>query len=279
MLSVSNISVTLPNGKRLVDHVNFRVGRGEFVAILGSSGAGKSLTLRCIVGLTKPNEGEISITGESGKIYHSTNVRAKELRRARRHIGLIFQGSNLVKRLTVLENVMLGRLGHISPWRSCLLGFKDSDARDAMVALDRVMMTSFAARLAGSLSGGEMQRVSIARAIHQRPLIYLADEPISSLDPKNAEAIMGILQPLSRETPVIGAFHQPVMVAKYCTRALGIHAGKVVYDGSPQMTPYQLESIYSGSGQKTLIPMHEPNVKPPFFGPTVQPSLQQGVPV
>jgi phosphonate transport system ATP-binding protein len=124
-----------------------------------------------------------------------------------------------------------------------------------------------------------MQRVSIARAIHQRPLIYLADEPISSLDPKNAEAIMGILQPLSRETPVIGAFHQPVMVAKYCTRALGIHAGKVVYDGSPQMTPYQLESIYSGSGQKTLIPMHEPNVKPPFFGPTVQPSLQQGVPV
>jgi phosphonate transport system ATP-binding protein len=279
MLSVSNISVTLPNGKRLVDHVNFRVGRGEFVAILGSSGAGKSLTLRCIVGLTQPSEGEISITGEAGKIYHSTNVCAKELRRARRHIGLIFQGSNLVKRLTVLENVMLGRLGHISPWRSCLFGFKDSDAREAMVALDRVKMAPFAARLAGSLSGGEMQRVSIARAIHQRPLIYLADEPISSLDPKNAEAIMAILQPLSRETPVIGAFHQPGIVAKYCTRALGIHAGKVVYDGSPQMLPHQLESIYSGSDQQAYFPVLESNVPPSFFGPSAQPSLQQGVPV
>ena len=97
-----------------------------------------------------------------------------------------------------------------------------------------------------------MQRVSIARAIHQRPLIYLADEPISSLDPKNAEAIMAILQPLSRETPVIGAFHQPGIVAKYCTRALGIHAGKVVYDGSPQMLPHQLESIIMARIKKPI---------------------------
>ena len=247
MLSVSNIVVTLPNGKNLVDNISFTAGRGEFVAILGSSGAGKSLTLRCIVGLTKPNEGEISIIGESGKTYRTTNVNAKGLRRARRHIGLIFQGANLVKRLTVLENVMLGRLGFISPLRSCLIGFKDAEAREAMEALDRVNMAPFAARLAGSLTRGEMQRVSIARAIHQRPLIYLADEPISSLDPKNAEAIMSILQPLSRETPVIGTFHQPVMVAKYCTRALGVRAGKIVYDGAARMSPRQLESIYSGA--------------------------------
>src|SRR5271154_6733507 len=102
MLQVSNIVVTLPNGRRLVNRVSFTVGRGEFVSILGSSGAGKSLTLRCIVGLTKPSEGEISLNGPSGETYRTTGVDAKELRRARRHIGLIFQGSNLVKRLTVL---------------------------------------------------------------------------------------------------------------------------------------------------------------------------------
>src|ERR1700744_107926 len=110
MLQVSNIAIDLPNGKRLVDDVSFTVGQGEFVSILGSSGAGKSLTLRCIVGLTKPNVGEIKLTGPAGKVYRTTTTDARELRRARRHIGLIFQGSNLVKRLTVLENVMLGRL-------------------------------------------------------------------------------------------------------------------------------------------------------------------------
>jgi phosphonate transport system ATP-binding protein len=276
MLSVSNIVVTLPNGTCLVNHVSFTAGRGEFVAILGSSGAGKSLTLRCIVGLTKPNQGEISLTGQSGQVCRTTNVRGKELRRARRQIGLIFQGSNLVKRLTVLENVMLGRLGHMNPMRSCLLGFKDSEAREAMVALERVNMAAFAARLAGSLSGGEMQRVSIARAIHQRPLIYLADEPISSLDPKNADAIMSILQPLSRETPVIGAFHQPMMVAKYCTRAIGIRRGKIVYDGAAQISPRQLESIYSGSDEEVQLPMSEPDLQTPYFDSSLQPVLDQG---
>jgi phosphonate transport system ATP-binding protein len=279
MLSVSNIEVTLPSGKTLVDDVSFTAMRGEFIAILGSSGAGKSMTLRCIVGLTKPSKGKISIIGEAGKIYHTTNVDAKELRRARRHIGLIFQGANLVKRLTVLENVMLGRLGFISPLRSCLIGFKDEEARQAMEALDRVHMAQFAARLAGSLSGGEMQRVSIARAIHQRPLIYLADEPISSLDPKNAEAIMAILQPLSRETPVIGAFHQPAMVAKYCTRAIGIRAGKVVYDGSAQIGPRQLESIYSGADGGTILPMQEFDIQSPLFGSGMQGGLDHGVAV
>jgi phosphonate transport system ATP-binding protein len=279
MLRVSNIVVTLPNGKRLVDQVSFTVGRGEFVAILGSSGAGKSLTLRCIVGLTKPTEGEISLTGRSDKTYRTTNVGFRELRRARRHIGLIFQGSNLVKRLTVLENVMLGRLGHISPVRSWLLGFKDSEAREAMVALDRVNMAHFAARQAGSLSGGEMQRVSIARAIHQRPEIYLADEPISSLDPKNAEAIMAILQPLSRETPVIGAFHQPAIVAKYCTRAIGIRLGKVVYDGSAQISARQLEHIYGGTDTESYLPARQPGAQPPFLDSGLHSVLQEGATV
>lgn len=283
MLQVSNIVVKLPAGKRLVDGVSFSVGRGEFVSILGSSGAGKSLTLRCIVGLTQPCEGEITLTGPTGKAYRTTRVAANELRRARRHIGLIFQGSNLVKRLTVLENVMLGRLGHIHPVRSWLIGFKDSEAREAMEALDRVNMASFAARMAGSLSGGEMQRVSIARAIYQKPLIYLADEPISSLDPKNADAIMSILQPLSRETPVIGAFHQPATVASYCTRVIGIRGGKKVYDGAANLSVRQLESIYGGESSEVLIPGIDGDAQPMLFESDLPSGLHrrvhQGVPV
>lgn len=277
MLQVSNIVVKLPNGKRLVDGVSFAVGRGEFVSILGSSGAGKSLTLRCIVGLTQPSDGEIVLTGTEGKTYRTAGVNSKELRRARRHIGLIFQGSNLVKRLTVLENVMLGRLGHIHPIRSWLLGFADKEARGAMEALDRVKMASFAARLAGSLSGGEMQRVSIARAIFQRPLIYLADEPISSLDPKNAEAIMAILLPLSRETPVIGAFHQPALAAKYCTRVIGIRGGKVVYDGLPDLSARKLETIYrDATGEST--PDEQPeDAQPVLLESDSQPGFHQSL--
>ncbi len=278
MLEVSKLLVQLPSGKRLVNDVSFTVGRGEFVSILGSSGAGKSLTLRCIVGLTKPSSGDIRLTGPEGKTYQTTNVGANGLRRARRHIGLIFQGSNLVKRLTVLENVMLGRLGHIHPLRSWLLGFTDAEARQAMDALDRVNMASCAARLAGSLSGGEMQRISIARAIHQRPLIYLADEPISSLDPRNAEAIMSILQPLSRETPVIGAFHQPAVVARYCTRVIGIRAGQIVYDGAAQLSARRLESIYGDLNNESFTAAEETAAQPLLFGPCLQPALHQSFP-
>ncbi len=237
MLVVSSIHKTLPNGKCLIDRVSFTVAQGEFVSILGSSGAGKSLTLRCITGLTKPDEGEITLTSPRGETFRTTGVNARQLRRARRHIGVMFQGSNLVKRLSVLENVMIGRLGQINPVRSWVRGFLDSEAHEAVEALDRVQMADFAGRLAGSLSGGEMQRVAIARAIFQRPLIYLADEPISSLDPRNAEAIMALLQPLSLETPVLGAFHQPEIVARYCTRVIGMRQGAMVYNGPPAPDP------------------------------------------
>ncbi len=277
MLEISKLVVQLPSGNRLVDNVSFSVGCGEFVSILGSSGAGKSLTLRCIVGLTKPTSGEITLTGPGSRTYRTTEVGAKELRRARRHIGLIFQGSNLVERLTVLENVMLGRLGHIHPLRSWVVGFTDSEAHEAMDALDRVKMTSCAARLAGSLSGGEKQRVSIARAIYQRPLIYLADEPISSLDPRNAEAIMSILLPLSRETPVIGAFHQPAIVARYCTRVIGIRAGQVVYDGAAQLSSRKLESIYGDHNSESDVAAADLAGQPPLFEPAMQPALHQSL--
>jgi phosphonate transport system ATP-binding protein len=246
MLEVKGLTKRLPNGKAILNDVSFRVRKGEFVAILGASGAGKSMTMRAIVGLTSVSSGEVVFTGETGKTYTTTTASGKELRRARRNIGVIFQGCNLVRRLPVLDNVMIGRLGRIHPLRSLLYGFTDYEAREAMEALDRVGMADFATRITGSLSGGEMQRVAIARAIFQKPLFYLADEPIASLDPKNAESIMQVLQPLARENPILGAFHQPGVVMRYCTRVIAIRKGKVIYDGDPHLSPSQIAEIYGG---------------------------------
>lgn len=252
MLSVNNLTKRLPDGTCLLSGITFTVRKGEFVGILGASGAGKSLTMRCIVGLTSVSTGDVVFTGEQGKTYTTTTIKGGELRRARRNIGMIFQGSNLVKRLTVIENVMIGRLGRIHPLRSWLYGFTDREAGEAIEALTRVDMARFAARLTGSLSGGEVQRVAIARAIFQRPLCYLVDEPIASLDPKNSRAIMRLLQPLAKDHPIIGSFHQPDMTAEFCTRVLGIRSGTIVYDGSPKMSRAQLADIYS----------QEPSVEP-----------------
>ena len=245
MLSVNQLTKRLPDGTTLLNRITFTVGRGEFVGILGPSGAGKSLTMRCMIGLTAVTAGSVVFTGEQGKTYTTTTIKGAELRRARRNIGVIFQGSNLVKRLTVLENVMIGRLGRIHPLRSWLYGFSDGEAAEAMHALERVGMAAFATRQTGSLSGGEMQRVAIARAIHQRPLCYLADEPIASLDPKNSRVIMKLLAPLAAEHPIIGSFHQPDVTAEFCTRVIGLRNGTIVYDGPPRLSRAQLADIYS----------------------------------
>src|SRR5262245_20078413 len=245
MLNVTNLTKRLPDGKILLNRISFTVQKGEFVGILGASGAGKSLTMRCMIGLTSVSRGAVVFSGEKGKTYTTTTIKGRELRRARRNIGVIFQGCNLVKRLTVLENVMIGRLGRIHPLRSWLYGFTDREAAEAMEALDRVGLANFASRLTGSLSGGEMQRVAIARAVYQRPLCYLADEPIAALDPKNSRAIMKLLQPLAKDHPIVGSFHQPDMTAEFCTRVLGLRNGTIVYDGPPRLTRAQLAEIYS----------------------------------
>jgi len=244
MLSVKNLTKNLPDGRALLRDISFEVGPHEFVGVLGASGAGKSLTLRCLVGLTRADGGSAVFTGADGEAFAMTGTTARRLREARRRIGVIFQGFNLVKRLTVLENVMMGRLGEIHPLRSWLYGFTDREARDALDALDHVKMTRFAGRLVGSLSGGEMQRVAIARAIHQRPAFYVADEPIACLDPANSEAIMQLLTGLAKKTPVLGVFHQPEMTARFCTRVLAIQTGRVVYDGCPRLSEFLLAQIY-----------------------------------
>jgi phosphonate transport system ATP-binding protein len=252
MLEVKALSKCLPNGHPILHDLSFQIRKGEFVALLGPSGAGKSMTMRAIVALTSVSAGAVVFSGETGKIYTTTTASGKELRRARRNIGVIFQGCNLVRRLPVLDNVMIGRLGRIHPVRSWLYGFTDREAKEAMEALDRVGLADFASRMTGSLSGGEMQRVAIARAIFQRPLFYLADEPIASLDPKNAESIMQLLRPLARENPILASFHQPELVMRYCTRVIAIRKGAITYDGDPRLTPAQLAEIYGEIERQAL---------------------------
>lgn len=255
MLSVTDLTKKLPCGRVLLDRVSFTVGRGEFVGILGASGAGKSLTLRCVLGLTRPDGGRAVLTGADGREWILTDISGRRLREARRQMGVIFQGFNLVKRLRVLDNVMIGRLGDIPAWRSWLYGFTDTEAREAHEALKQVKMEAMAERITGSLSGGEMQRVAIARAILQRPALFLADEPIASLDPSNSLAIMKLLKPLAQTTPVVGVFHQPEMTARFCTRVVAIKHGRVVYDGDPRLSQAQLEDIY---GDELLQMRHPP---------------------
>jgi phosphonate transport system ATP-binding protein len=262
MLHVSQLTKKLPDGRTLLHDISFTVKRGEFVGVLGASGAGKSLTLRCILGLTRADGGEVTLQSTETDRFDLVAARGDRLRDARRRMGVIFQGFNLVKRLRVLDNVMIGRLGQISPWRSWFYGFTDAEAVEAMAALQRVKMEACAERITGTLSGGEMQRVAIARAIFQRPAIYLADEPIASLDPSNSLAIMKLLQPLARETPVLGVFHQPDMTARFCTRVIGIKHGRIIYDGSPLLSHAQLEEIYGNELAEVVQRPATPAVEP-----------------
>lgn len=258
MLHVENLTKKLPDGRALLNGVSFRVTAGEFVGVLGASGAGKSLTLRCILGLTRADGGSARFQAADGRNFELTTCKGRAQREARRRMGVIFQGFNLVKRLRVLDNVMIGRLGGIHPLRSWLYGFKDTEAAEAMDALRAVKMATHADRITGSLSGGEMQRVAIARAIFQKPSLYLADEPIASLDPSNSLAIMKLLQPLARDTPVIGVFHQPEMTARFCTRVIAIKQGRVVYDGVPELSHSRLEDIYGDELMQVLRPPAAP---------------------
>ncbi len=253
MLTLKNISKKLPDGRLLLKDISFHVQKGEFVGILGESGVGKTVLLRCINGLTRPDRGEVIMNGD-GNPKKINGKRGKELRTIRRKIGMIFQGSILVKRLTVLENVLTGRLGRISTVRSLIYGFTDEEVDQALRALDQVGIRSLAHRRAETLSGGEMQRVAIARAIFQEPHLLLADEPVSNLDPKNTEVVLDFLKPLTQQMAIIGVFHAPKLVSRYCTRIIGIRDGLVVYDGSPELDDAALHLIY-GTEDRSLKEM------------------------
>jgi len=243
-LVIENLVKAYVAGKPVLSDISFEVRGRNSVAIIGPSGTGKSTLIRCVNKLIPPTSGKIYISGED-----ITNLRGRDLRHARRKIGMVFQEFNLVERLSVMENVLCGRLGYVAPWRAWLRKYPQQDIDQAFDLLESIGLIDFVRQRADSLSGGQRQRVGIARAIIQEPHVLLADEPTSSLDPKTSVEIMELLVELSNahNIPLLINIHDVELAKRFTTRVIGLSNGKIVYDGSPEnLTNEHLKEIYGG---------------------------------
>jgi phosphonate transport system ATP-binding protein len=228
--------------KAAVDSASFSIKPGSFVGVIGRSGAGKSTLLRAINRLTEPTAGRVLFDG-----VDVTALSGRDLRNWRARSAMIFQQFNLIGRLDVLTNVLMGRLARISPARAMLRLWPDSDRAVALAALEQFEIASLAAQRADQLSGGQQQRVAIARALVQEPDIILADEPIASLDPHNTKVVMDSLERINRDfgLTVICNLHSLELARRYCGRLIGMASGKVVFDGTPQqLTEHEARRLY-----------------------------------
>ncbi len=243
-LQVKNLRKEYVPGTPVLRDISFSVEGDCSVAIIGPSGTGKSTLIRCVNKLIPPTSGEVFVSGEN-----ITNLSGKELRRARRKIGMVFQEFNLVERLSVMENVLSGRLGYVEPWRAWLRKYPQADIDRAFALLEATGLVDFARQRADSLSGGQRQRVGIARALMQEPHILLADEPTSSLDPKTSVEIMELLVDMSKKSniPLIINIHDVELAKRFNSRIIGLSKGGIVYDGAPdQLSRDNLKEIYGG---------------------------------
>lgn len=242
MLEFRNVSKTFPDGTQALKQVNLTIPEGEFIVVVGLSGAGKSTLIRCINRLVEPTGGQILAFGQD-----VTKMNDAELRRWRTQVGMIFQSFNLVKRSSVLQNVLAGRLGHMGTLRSLFGMFPQEDIERARRALERVGIPEKIFNRADALSGGQQQRVSIARALCQEPKIMLADEPVASLDPPTSHAVLKDLKQINREDKIttLVNLHFIDMAMEYADRIIGMRAGEVVFDGpASQVTERTFEEIY-----------------------------------
>ena len=244
MLTLKHLAMSYVAGKPVLTDINLEIAAQGITAIIGPSGTGKSTLIRCINRLVEPSAGEILFDGED-----LAKLSRAELRQARRHIGMVFQEYNLVERLTVMENLLSGRLGYVSSWRAWRRRFPPDDIRKAFELLETVGLAGFAHRRADALSGGQRQRVGIARAVMQEPKLLLADEPTSSLDPKTSVEIMDLLAEVgrARKIPVLINMHDVELAKRFADRIVGMSGGRVIFDGPPaNLSDEILKQIYGG---------------------------------
>lgn len=229
MLRIEDLTKVYPNGTRALNDVSIEIPTGQFVAVIGLSGSGKSTLLRCINRLIEPTAGKVFL--DDVEI-----TAAADLRTIRRRIGMIFQHFNLVKRSTVLTNVLSGRLGYVAPFASLFHLFRPEDYADARASLARVGMSDKESQRADTLSGGQQQRVGIARALMQKPDVILADEPVASLDPATAHTVLDHLERMNKQDgmTVLCNLHFLSLARRYAGRVLALKDGEIVFDGSPE---------------------------------------------
>jgi phosphonate transport system ATP-binding protein len=242
LLTLSGLTKRYPTGDLALKGVNLEVPKGQVMALIGPSGAGKSTLIRCVNRLVEPTSGSVVLDGTE-----ITGLGAAALRRARRRMGMIFQEYALVERLTVMENVLSGRLGYVGFWSSWFRRFPRRDVEEAFRLLHRVGLDHMVDKRADALSGGQRQRVGIVRALMQDPQLLLVDEPTASLDPKTSRQIMRLILELCEERGLAAIIniHDVALAQQFARRIVGLRAGEIVFDGpATELTPEVLTTIY-----------------------------------
>ena len=258
ILEIKDLHKAYGDKTQVLRGINFQIEQGEFVCIIGLSGAGKSTLLRCVNRLIEASSGAIlvprALSGISadGAQVDVLRLNAEELRLLRRKVGMVFQQFNIVKRLSVIENVLSGGLGYQPGLRSVLRIFSREEKRQALTNLDRVGLLDHAYKRADQLSGGEQQRVAIARTLMQQPAIILADEPVASLDPRLSRIVLDILKRVCREDAITAlvSLHALELTREYADRIIGLKQGQIFFDGRPRdLTDAIVDSVYHGRDQ------------------------------
>jgi phosphonate transport system ATP-binding protein len=251
LLRIQNLHKIYKNGTHALKGVSFEVEEGEFLVIIGLSGSGKSTLLRCVNRLIEPTTGTIEFLGKD-----ITHIKGEELRSVKKQIGMVFQQFNLIKRRSVLSNVIVGRLGSMKTLDSIFERFPDSIYDEAKKCLETVGIEEKADVRADSLSGGQQQRVAIARSLMQNPKLLLADEPVASLDPATSNSVMQYFEKINKElgTTVVCNLHFLSLVRRYATRVIALKAGEIVYQGNPlEIDEDWFKTIYGDEAEEVEI--------------------------